>query len=167
MKSLLLSRLVIASGLAVLCMAIRPPRAAAQVEARQDSPGNGAVYVDPPAVSRASFAPLMSIEPDARLHRTWRDASVPAVQGNNVDVRLLDAPHAPEGAGHGSRGKHVLIGALVGGVAGGVAKFAFPAKCIGPNYDMCGLGEPIELAADVGLGVLVGGVIGALLPAGQ
>lgn len=166
MKRSLPYRLLLASGLTTLCVVCPLPRAAGQAAVRLDSPDSIASHLEPPVDSRISFAPLMSGMPDARLEPSRRTTSAMAAPPNGVPVHRFDASHAPDSAGHGSRGTHILIGALAGGVAGGVAKFAFPAKCTGSAEVPCALGDPIELAVDVGIGVLVGGVIGALLPAG-
>jgi hypothetical protein len=68
---------------------------------------------------------------------------------------------------HGSRGRHALVGVLVGGAVGAVATIAFPGKCRPSTTDgpPCALGVPIELALKVSLGALLGGLVGTLLPA--
>jgi hypothetical protein len=114
--------------------------------------------------------------PDASGAR-WHYGKFASIQRDTVmlrgDAGTVDA--YPPGAwreleinpsAHGSRGTHALVGALVGAAVGAVAAIAFPAKCRSSTADVpCALGAPIELAVDVSLGALLGGLVGTVLPA--
>ena len=168
MKPIFLYQLGLASGLVVGGVVFRPARAEAQVALRQEARAPIVASHDKrPAAVGAAFGLSMPGERDARLDPRPYDALVPAAGGDYVDVHLPEAWLASQNAEHSSRGRHVLIGVLVGGAAGAVAAIAFPAKCRTTTSDVpCALGAPIELAVDVTLGILVGGLIGAVLPAG-
>jgi hypothetical protein len=146
----------------------RPARAEAQLAFQQEPQTRGATGHDErlPAV-RAAFGLSLPGERDARLNPGLHHALVPTRGGDHqVDVHLPVSWHATQNAERGSRGKHVLIGALLGGAAGAVAAIAFPAKCRPSPSDVpCALGAPFWLAVDMSAGALLGGLIGAVLPA--
>jgi hypothetical protein len=69
-----------------------------------------------------------------------------------------------------ARDQSVVLGALVGAVAGGVVMYTVilfqPHEC---NFDRgtgnCGFGDPILLGIGLGVGALIGTAVGALHPA--
>jgi hypothetical protein len=167
LKPILLRQLVLASGLMIGGVLCRPARAEAQLAVQQAPRTRRAPGHDerPPAV-RAAFGLSLPGERDARLDPGLHRALVPTRGGDQVDVHLPVSSHAAQNAKRGSRGKHVLIGVLLGGAAGAVKAIAFPAKCRPSTSDVpCALGAPIELAVDMSAGALIGGLIGAVLPA--
>jgi hypothetical protein len=169
MKPIFLRQLFLASGLMIGGVLCRPARAEAQL-AIQQAPGTrrpAGHDERPPAVS-AAFGVFLPGERDARLDPGLHRALVPTRGGDQVDVHLPVSWHAAQNAEHGSRGKHVLTGVLLGGAAGAVATIVFPPKCKPSTSDIpCAVGTPFWLAVNMSAGALLGGLIGAVLPAGR
>lgn len=162
MKRHRLFRLAIVFGLA--CYA---PHAAAQVDQRQDVRSYTVLGRDERRTTPSvTFASLVPSAYDARL--LLRTHDVELTREEDVDKgRLAVRRLASQTASHGSRGKHVLIGALAGGIAGVVFAIADLSSCkTSTNGVPCALGASTELALGVSVGALVGGMIGALFPAG-
>lgn len=165
-KQRLLYRLGFTGLLVVGGMVGRPSRTSAQLITRQKSQVVAVTnhLVRSTEVSNA-LGPFAPLEFHDRLDPEAQHTSVALTGMGYVSTR---AGSALQSSGHGSRSKHVLLGALAGAGVGAVAAIAFPAKCTPSTNDVpCALGRPVEVAFDMILGTVAGGLIGALLPAGH
>ena len=164
MKRSLLFRLAIVGGLACGYA----PHAAAQADRWHDGRAYTVTGRDehrsPPS---ARFGSLVPSAYDARLLLRTHDVESGREEEEADQGHLAERRLASQTAAHGSREKHVLIGALAGGIAGAVFAIADVSSCkASTNGVPCALGASTQLALDVSAGALVGGLIGALLPAG-